>query len=413
MSLRLSFIHAVIGLGLLMGACRQHPTVLKDYGRPLPRGVRALRKITDPTQYPNLEAAWAAAAGGSLTHALNRSLAWFEKPSTRQHFPIAGVTHGHARASIRAFGQILESSASASQFEHRFFEEFDVYTSVGWDGSGMVLFTGYFSPVFAASWQRTHEYRYPLYQRPPDLVTDPQTGKTLGRRVGNLTISYPRRAKIEQERILEGQELVWLKDKLDAYLIQVNGSAKVILTDGNPLFVGYAGNNGHEYTSIGKLLVNDGKIERGRISLKTIRQFFGQHPGQTDHYLQQNDRFVFFQQYPSAQWPAGSLGFKVTPFRSLATDKDVFPRGCVTMVQTRLPQTGGTNRNFEQFMLDQDTGGAIRAAGRADIYMGVGPKAEQLAGQQAEEGRLYYFFLKPGRLEDWTDGPAPPVAAVQ
>ena len=88
----------------------------------------------------------------------------------------------------------------------------------------------------------------------------------------------------------------------------------------------------------------------------------------------------------------------MTPSRSLATDKSVFPRACLTLVRTRVNGTNGDRRNFLQFMLDQDTGGAIRAAGRADIYMGIGQKAEILAANQAEEGRLYYLLLKPERM---------------
>ena len=45
-------------------------------------------------------------------------------------------------------------------------------------------------------------------------------------------------------------------------------------------------------------------------------------------------------------------------------------------------------------MVDQDTGGAINAPGRADIYFGIGALNEIKAGQQFALGRLYYFFVR-------------------
>lgn len=391
---------AVVGLA---GGCRRADTV-KDYGRPLPPGHPALRKITNPAELPDLRAAYRN-VDPSIGPALARSLAWFDKPSTRAHFPVrttdGEITHDAARTSVYAFMKLLHSSASATQFVQSVTQEFDVYTSVGWDGSGTVLFTGYYTPTFNASHTQTSEYRFPLYKRPGDLVSDPVTGEVKGRQVGNLLLpSYPTRTQIEQNNLLAGQELVWLKDRLDAYIIHVNGSAKLNMTDGTSMYVGYNGNNGHDYTSIGRLLVADGKLDPNRLSIPAIRAYFQQNPAQLDYYLRQNDRFVFFEEYAGDNWPAGSLGFKVTPMRTLATDKSLFPRACVTLVSTNLTSEGGAQR-FEQFMVDQDTGGAIRAPGRGDIYMGIGHRAEVLAGRQLEEGRLYYFILKPGRLPVW------------
>src|SRR5699024_8256155 len=81
----------------------------------------------------------------------------------------------------------------------------------------------------------------------------------------------------------------------------------------------------------------------------------------------------------------------------------IFPRGCPVLVQTWMPPAmpGATRRPFYQMMLDQDTGGAIRAAGRADIYVGVGEQAEALAGRIAAPGRFYYLLLKPTMIQTW------------
>ena len=105
--------------------------------------------------------------------------------------------------------------------------------------------------------------------------------------------------------------------------------------------------------------------------------------------MRQNERFVFFRETDAEGWPSGSLGFQVEPKRSLATDKSIFPRGGFVFVETLV-----NGEPVAQWMLDQDTGGAIRAPGRADLYLGAGNRATALAGEQAEEGQLYYFFLK-------------------
>ena len=166
-----------------------------DYARPLPPGTSALRKLP-PDQWPSFTAAWKGADHGLLV-ALESGLSWFDKPSTRQFFPMEGISHEQARLSVGALIELLNNAQSAGAFESRLHEEFDIYTSVGWDGHGTVFFTGYFSPVFPASQQREGDYQFPIYRRPDDLVSDPVTGEILGRRVGQAHIRYPRRARIE------------------------------------------------------------------------------------------------------------------------------------------------------------------------------------------------------------------------
>lgn len=394
-ALRVFGIAVLLGLAVAAGGCKKaRPIERPDYARELPAGADALRKITDPRDLPDLRAAFVSRDAG-LWEALDRSLGWFAKPSSAQGYPRSGITRDLARDSAAAFRQLLTTAATPDDFQRQVYRRFDAYQSVGWNGEGEVFFTGYYSPIFRASRARTPEFAYPLYRRPADLVSDPATGKTLGRRTAAGVQPFPTRRQIEEANLLAGQELVWLREALDAFIVQVNGSAKLEMTDGSVMYVGYAGNNGYDYTSIGKLLVRDARIDRNRLSLPVLRQYFRDHPDQLDAYTRQNDRFIFFQEYPGDAWPAGSLGFRVTPTRTLATDKDLFPRASVVLVQTTVPTPAGDGRPLSQFLLDQDAGGAIRAPGRADLYMGTGPGAEALAGRQAATGRLYYFFLKP------------------
>jgi len=379
--------------------CQRARVDAPDYSRPLSPGSVALRLVTNPAKMPNLEPAAKQLSDPGFRTALARSLEWYQAPSTQSLFPVAGISHVHAHASAYAMEQIGRDNLGGALAQLN--REFDVYESVGWDGGGGVFFTGYYSPIFKASRTRSSGFDFPLYQRPPDLIANPLTGEVHGRQTQAGLSLYPTRSQIEDSQLLAGTELVYLSSRLDAYLIHVNGSAKLEMTDGSIMYVGYAGNNGHEYTSIGRALVSDGKISADRLSLPTLRAYFKDHPDELDGYLRRNDRFIFFREYPGDTWPAGSLGFKVTPGRSLATDKAIFPRGCVVLVTTDKAPTGGWALPPSQLMLDQDTGGAIRAPGRGDIYFGIGPRAESSAGRQAAEGRMYYLLLKRDRVQAW------------
>ncbi|MEO0513944.1 MAG: MltA domain-containing protein [Planctomycetota bacterium] len=390
----LRFLTILVLAATLLPGCRKPEVAAPDapdYARPLPAGSAALREVTDDRRDRLLEETAAQLTDAAFVEALGRSYDWFRIESTKQFFPTEGITHARARASVEKLFEltdIADARVRADQLD----AAFNVYESVGYNGQGVVLFTGYFSPEFTASRTRTGRYQYPLYSRPDDLVTDPASGAVLGQRQpgGGLT-TYPTRQQIEAGNLLAGQELVYLPSRLDAYSIEVNGSAKLQLTTGGTLFVGYAGTNGRDYTSIGRLLVADGVLDPNTVTMPAIRNHFQQNPRQLDDYIRQNQRFVFFKEYAGSDWPAGSLGFRVTPQRSLATDKKIFPRGGAVLVSTTLP--GG--QPYRQLMVDQDTGGAIRAPGRADLYFGIGQRAQQLSGAQAAEGRLFYLFLKP------------------
>ncbi len=377
----------LLALACLTGQACQSPR--PDYARPLAPGERGLRLLT-PSEWPDVKPAFRERPG-DLTAAMSRSLAWFDRPSSARHFPDAttGVTHAQARASVEAFWRLASSCRSAAEFEARLREGFDAWESVGWDRRGTVLFTAYCSPTFDASPVATPQFRYPLYRRPPGLVTDED---------GRVSRPFPARAQIERDPAavgLAGLELAWLRDRFEVYVVHVQGSARLRMPDGELRHVGYAGTNGHEYQSVSQELIRDGLLQPEQLGVPAMTRLFRERPELLDRYLAVNPRYVFFQDYQPGSWPQGSLGVPVTAFRSVATDKAVFPRGGVVMVDTTLPAAGST-RSFTHFMLDQDTGGAIRAPGRADLYLGEDTSACDLAGRQHAEGRLYYFFLKPG-----------------
>ncbi|MBI3268489.1 MAG: MltA domain-containing protein [Planctomycetes bacterium] len=373
----------------------------KDYARPLPDGAVALEKLTDPALYPDFAPGFEDRE--SLLHAIDQSLSYFKHKSSQKYFPYLDVTHERCLRSLHSFRALLASVGSGTELNDRIRADYDVYRSVGWDGSGTVLFTGYCTPIYKGSVTRTETYRYPLYRRPKDLVSQPD-GTPLGRKTETGTVPYFTRAEIEDGRLLAGKglELVYLADPLEVYIIHVQGSARIQVADGRELRVGYAGKTDKPYKSIGMALIQDGKFAKQELSLTRIKRYFHEHPEDLSKYLQQNESYVFFTENKGG--PFGSLGVPVTTRRSIATDKQVYPRGNLAFVETTVPVLGGGGeivpQPFHRFLLDQDTGGAIRSAGRADLYLGVGPDAELLAGHTTYEGRFYYVFLKDlGRAE--------------
>ena len=396
-----------IGLvGLLLVGCRakpigtmmeEIPAPVAEYERPLPAGQLALRKITNPADLPDFAAACRDLKG--LKEAVANSLDYLSKPSSQQFYPYEDITHNCVVSSLNAFMSLLDSGLSAKQLDTAIRERFDVYTSVGWDGSGTVWFTGYYTPIFEGSLTRSERFCYPLYAEPAALVKTAD-GTVLGLRGkdGGLTPCPPRR-ELEQSGMLAGMELAYLADPFEAYVATVQGSARLRLADGSTVTVGYAANNGRAYASVGKMLIRDGKIPKEELSLQTMIEYFRANPQTIYEYIWQNPRYVFFAFNEGA--PRGSLNEPVTPMRTIATDKAIFPRAALALVVTNLPEPyyGAVQQTpYSGFALDQDTGGAIRAAGRCDLYMGIGEAAGRVAGYTQQEGRLYYLFLKPAGM---------------
>jgi membrane-bound lytic murein transglycosylase A len=380
---------AALALFLATSACRTVP----DYGRALPPGSPALIPLAPGEKHPDFGAQWAERE--DLLPALDQSIEFLRRKSAPRYFPVEGVTHERALASLERFRDLLAHAGSADALRRTIDAEFRVYKSAGWDGKGGgVLFTGYCTPILDGRLAKDATYRYPLYGLPPDLVKGPE-GEILGRKTGAGVEPYPTRAAIEASALLAGKslELAWLKDPLDAFIAHVNGSAFIRLENGEMRRFGYAGKNGRPYTSLGQELVKDGKLRKDEVSLAAIRAWAHAHPDEIGGYLARNESYVFFA--PIDGNPRGSLNVPVTSGRSLATDKSLFPRGSLVFVEGRVG-SGAESREFHRFLLDQDTGGAIRTAGRADVYLGIGADAEKLSGSTRVEGQLYYLFLKEG-----------------
>ncbi len=329
----------------------------------------------------------------ALIQAIDRSLGYLASPAAAaayRQYAVSAFTADRVYRSLERFRQLIQGARSPEELRASVLREFAFYQSVGKDGQGTVGFTGYFEPTYAASRVPTAEYRYPLYRLPPNM--------------GQWSRPQPTRLQLEgadglqgSQGKLQGLELVWLRDRLEAYLVQVQGSARLQLKDGGTMSVGVAGHTDYPYVSIGRALVDAGKFRREELTLPRLIQYFRDNPADEDLYLPRNNRFIFFEETGGA--PAtGSLGLPVTAERSIATDKSLMPPGALALIQTQLPVADAQGRLTVQptsrFVLDQDTGGAIRGAGRVDVFMGTGSQAGDRAGLINSNGRLYYLLLK-------------------
>ncbi|MEP0870148.1 murein transglycosylase A [Trichocoleus desertorum AS-A10] len=329
----------------------------------------------------------------ALLAAIDHSLAYLQTPKAAadyQKHSVPGISRDRVRRSLVRFRQLVIKSRSAAELKAAVQREFVLYRAVGKDNQGTVAYTGYFEPTYTASRVRTDEYRYPLFRVPPGLAEWSKPQPTRARLEGKDGLQFAKGP-------LKNLELVWLRDRLEAFLIQVQGSARLQMTDGSTMTVGFAGKTNHPYTGVGRELVKDGKMRLEDLTLPNLLEYFHQHPEDLDVYLPRNRSFVFFRETYGAA-ATGSLGVPVTAERSIATDKSLMPPGALALIDTPLPQPSAAGkleqRPVSRYVLDQDTGSAIKGPGRVDIFMGTGVKAGDRAGLTNSTGQLYYLLLK-------------------
>ena len=305
-------------------------------------------------------------------------------------YDVPEFTLERVRRSLSRFRQLLLKANSPEELQQAIAKEFVLYSSVGNDNQGTVSFTGYFEPVYQASRVPTAEYRYPIYRKPANF--------------SSWSSPHPTRAQLEgkdglsgNKNILAGNELVWMRDRLEAFLVQVQGSARFNLTDGTTMSVGYDGSTNYPYISIGKELVRDGIFTLEELTLPKLIAYFQANPKALDKYIPRNNRFIFFRD-TKQQKPTGNLGVEVTGDRSIATDKSLMPRGGLALIVAPIPvvtETGEIKTDLvDRYVLDQDTGSAIKGAGRVDVFLGSGASAGDRAGLLHGNGQLYYLLLK-------------------
>lgn len=385
------------GIALLLSACATQsptssipPAAVAPAEAPQPCACPAVTPVDKPAA-PRLEKAawtelpgwpgeqvaqaWPALLTGCST--LRRQAAWTDLCKSAQ--ALAKPTDDQVR-------QFVES-------------QFQAYRVINADGTTQGMITGYYEPLLRGSRKPGATFRFPLYGAPDDLVVvdlgevypELKSMRLRGRLVGKKIVPYYNRAQIDKgEAKLAGKELLWVDDAVELFFLQVQGSGRVRLENGEIVRVGYAEQNGYPYKSIGRVLIDRGELTLDKASMQGIKSWAEANPGKLADVLNANASYVFFRELPNTPGgPPGSLGVPLTGGRSLAIDPRVIPLGALVFLSTTWPLT---EKPLVRLMLAQDTGGAIRGAVRADFFWGFGEDATQQAGKMRQQGQLWVML---------------------
>ncbi len=281
----------------------------------------------------------------------------------------------------------IRTSAEARVFFERWFDPMEIIPQ-----SGAGFLTGYYEPETEGSLVRTDAFSAPLLARPPDLVTIPQGetwpgipegfGAARRRSDGGHEV-YPDRASIWRGDLGPlAQPVLWLKDDVEVFFMQVQGSGRVKLPDGRNTRIAYAGRNGHPYSSIGRIVVREGLLPLEDATLDKLKAWLRANPVEARRIMGMNASYVFFRladELSDASGPIGGAGLPLTPWRSIAVDRGIWAYGLPVWMEVDLPLGTGVEP-FRKLVIAEDTGSAILGPARADLYHGSGAEAGSRAG---------------------------------
>jgi membrane-bound lytic murein transglycosylase A len=272
-----------------------------------------------------------------------------------------------------------------------FFEQHFVPALVMPDAGSQGLVTGFYEPAVEASPVETPEFSVPLLSRPHDLIDIDETNRpagmdpylAFGRATPEGPVEYFDRRAIEIGALSgRGLEFAWLRDRVDAFFIHVQGAARLSMTDGRTVRVTYAAKSGQRFTGPGKILAELGEIPLEQVTMQSIRAWFAAHPDRINEILWQNRSYIFFREAPvddPALGPVAAAKVPLTPGRSVAVDRLLHTFGTpFFIVAPTLNAFGGDG--FRRLMIAQDTGSAIVGAARGDLFAGSGDAAGEIAG---------------------------------
>lgn len=338
----------------------------------------------------------------SMLAALEKSISYWQKRPLDQEVTLCEQQHSTKDIidSLTLLKTIF-SQAKPDELDGKIKENFTICQANGGDD---LLVTGYYQPVLQGSLTRAAPYIYPLYKTPNDLLTynDQKTGKKkIGRLLADGQIApYWSRAEIEENLILQGQELVFLRDPMEVFTLHIQGSGLIHLRDGSLRAILFANSNGQPYSSIGKLLANENRIPLAKMSMARITTYLNEHIDERQRILHYNKRYIFFRWGPKTgnHGVFGSMGAELTPGRSVALDKKFLPLGMAAFLTTEQPVfTSGEITAWHplrRFVLHHDSGAAIKGSRRLDLFWGRGDKARDAAGVMKQAGQLYFFIKK-------------------
>jgi membrane-bound lytic murein transglycosylase A len=280
--------------------------------------------------------------------------------------------------NLRMLSQFLETQNDKVLINKLIQKLFKVVEMKSDRPDGEILLTSYYSPLLKGSLIKTKVFSMPLYKKP----------------INNLNFN---REEINMKKPFEGQklELCYL-DPIDAFFLHVQGSGTIEFETGEQLNVVFDGNNGRPYSSLGKLLSQKGILEKDKVTLESLENYLRSlNEEELQKTLNLNESYVFFK--GSDQKSLTTLGNVAVAGRTIATDGDLFSKGLLAYMEFDKP-TKLESGNIEftpttRFVLDQDTGSAIKGSGRIDLFWGEGEVAKSHAGVM--KGKAHLYFLVP------------------
>ena len=355
-----------VGLAMLMAAAG----VWSAHASPLPNAAVEAIEFSALTGWQDDDHAHAYEAFLKSCDAIRHGT-----PQMRKARPIYGGLF-QACTKARALGQLNRNKARA------FFEdEFKAYR-IAAAGQSDGFYTGYYEPEIMGSRKRTDEYSVPIYTVPPAAIKAKQ-GKVF---------PHLDRTRIEEGALSgKGLEICWVKNPVDAFFAQIQGSTRVRLNDGKTMRLNYVASNGHPYTPVGRDLIDRGIIAKEDMTMDRIREWMEANPEAGKELRRKNSSFVFFREQELAEHEEciGAQGVPLTPMRSVAVDKSLHVYGTPVWIDAALPiESEKPETPFRRLMVAQDTGSAIIGPARADIYFGYGNDVGSIAGRVKQFGRF-------------------------
>lgn len=290
------------------------------------------------------------------------------------------------------------TAASSWRYENAV-EFFITYFETARIGDGAAFATGYYEPEIEGGKRTRPDYSVAVYKLPSDLVRGWPDDMKQSERVGKQPLGrydrdgkfvpYYERAEIEDGALAgKGLEIAWVKDPVEFFFLQIQGSGRLRSSDGQVMRIGYAGQNGREYVGIGSVMREKGLIGEGpgqySGSMQGIMQFLRENPEQGREMMRQNKSWIFFQEV-AGDGPLGALNVPVRRESSVAADPNFVPLGAPIWLRTDRREAGG-------LWIAQDTGGAIKGANRFDTFWGAGDEARRIAGGMSARGEALIFL---------------------
>lgn len=392
----------VIGLAALVLAVGAGTLGVLTVPPPPAPPAAAAELVLRPSKFADLPG-WAADAQNEAWPALRLSCERLMKRKPDTDLGIGGTAANWTGVCAEALALEAPDAATARAFIE------DRFTPVQATNKGEAegLITGYYEPELLGAVAPGENFTTPLYRRPADLVQvdlgdfrEELKGQRIAGRVqdGRLKPFDDRAGIVGGALSGKGLELAWVASPVDAFFLEIQGSGRVRMANGTIMRVGFDGQNGHPYVALGKLMLQDGLLERGRVSMQSIKAWLNAHPEQAQALMNRNPSYVFFRDLGPGPGPLGAQGVALTPGRSLAVDRKFYPLGLPIWLDTTLPPAaeGQAPPPFQRLMVAQDTGGAIRGPVRGDVFFGPGSEAERLAGAMKQPGR--WWILLPNAV---------------